>query len=70
VQGNAVDGSSDRDCGGRGKCLSMRDLALLQRANGDPTPFEYGATTDTAEENSIGMFNDTADKVGGYGYGC
>ena len=48
----------------------MRDLALLQRANGDPTPFEYGATTDTAEENSIGMFNDTADKVGGYGYGC
>jgi len=64
VQGNAASSSSDRECGGKGKCLSMRDLALRQRVNGDPTPFEYGATTDTAEENSIGMFNDTADKVG------
>lgn len=48
-------------CNGRGRCKSIRDLALESRFNGEVTPYEYGAST--APVVGDNMDNGTVDKV-------
>jgi len=48
-------------CGARGRCKSMRDLALEAASNGDPSPFEYGASS--AQTTVVSMDNRTTDQV-------